>query len=148
MSEEFRGETDATAAMPMTSAPVHPLTASCLPPHDALPFCNVSLAESSRLTDLISRLTTAELVGQLFMDGDLAYGNTTLVNSSNGDLASTGVPRIGLAQFNFMGQGNIYRGASNGCDLNCCTGGKPPCIIDKPLATVFPQGTGLAAGDL
>ena len=27
----------------------------------------------------------------------------------------------------------------------CCTGGTPPCIVDKPGATVFPQGTGFAA---
>ena len=127
------------------AAPPQPLAASCLPPHSTLPFCNTSLPENARLSDLISRLTTAELVGQLFMDADLAFGNTTLTNSSNGDLASTGVPRLGLAQFNFMGQGNIYRGASNGCNLGCCTGGHVPCIVDRPFATVFPQGTGLAA---
>ena len=113
------------------------------------PFCNTSLPEAARLSNLLSLLTDEELVGQLFMDANLAYGNTTITgNSSNGDLRSTAVPRLGLAQFNHMGQGSIYRGASNGCDLNCCTGSaKPPhhCVIDKPFASVLPQGTGLAA---
>lgn len=118
---------------------------SCLPPHDAYAFCNVSLAEPTRLDDLIGKLTTTELIGQLFMDADLAFGNTTYPNSSKGDLKSTSVPRLGIAQFSHLGQGSVYRGASNGCNLNCCTGGKPPCIFDRPYATVFPQGTGFAA---
>ncbi|KOO22760.1 glucan -beta-glucosidase [Chrysochromulina tobinii] len=118
---------------------------SCLPPHDVYAFCNVSLAESTRLDDLIGKLTTTELIGQLFMDADLAFGNTTYPNSSKGDLKSTSVPRLGIAQFSHLGQGSVYRGASNGCNLNCCTGGKPPCIFDRPYATVFPQGTGFAA---
>ena len=123
-------------------------SASCLPPHDLYPFCNIKLPEKTRLDDLVGRLTLSELVGQLFMDADLAYGNTTVFNSTNGDLRSTGIDRLGIAQFTYMGQGSIYRGASNGCDLNCCSGGKPPyhhCVVDKPFATVFPQGTGFAA---
>lgn len=52
---------------------------------------------------------------------------------------------MGIAQFHWMGQGAMYRGASNGCDLGCCTGGKPPCLVETPHATVFPQGTGVAA---
>ena len=118
---------------------------SCLPPHDAYPFCNTSLPEVARLDDLVGRLSVAEMVGQMFMDAQLAYGNTTYPNSSHGDLSSTGVPRLGIAQFSYAGQGNLYRGASNGCNLNCCTGGKPPCIVDSPGTSVFPQGTGLAA---
>jgi hypothetical protein len=129
----------------MSLARAPPLIDSCLPPHHLYPFCNVSLPEDARLDDLLARMTLSELVGQLFMDADLAYGNTTIANSTLGDLASTGVPRLGLAQFNYMGQGNIYRGASNGCDLGCCTGGKPPCVVDLPLVSVLPQGTGLAA---
>ena len=50
---------------------------SCLPPHDAYAFCNVSLPEPTRLDDLVGKLTTTELIGQLFMDADLAFGNTT-----------------------------------------------------------------------
>ena len=126
-----------------TSCSIKPPHFSCTTAYH--PFCNTTLPESTRLDNLLSLLTVEELVGQLFMDADLAYGNTTITNSTNGDLRSTSVPRLGLAQFNYMGQGNIYRGASNGCDLNCCTGGKPPCIIDKPFASVLPQGTGLAA---
>ena len=132
-------------ALARARAPMAGPSESCLPPHDAVPFCNASLPEATRLDDLVARLTLTELVGQLFMDADLAFGNTTLANSTRGDLGSTGVPRLGLAPFNYMGQGSLYRGASNGCDLNCCTGGKPPCVIDRPLTTVFPQGTGLAA---
>ena len=118
---------------------------SCLPPHDAYPFCNISLPEVERLDDLMARLTVAEMVGQLFMDADLAYGNTTYPNSSKGDLKSTGVPRLGIGQFTYMGQGNVYRSPSNGCDINCCTGGRPPCTVDRPFVSVFPQGTGFAA---
>ena len=122
------------------------LLSSCLPPHDRYPFCDGSLPEERRLDDLISRLTLEELVGQLFMDAKLAFGNTSLgENSSRGDLSSTGASRLGIAQFNYMGQGSIFRGASNGCNLGCCTGGKVPCVIDTPFATVFPQGTGIAA---
>lgn len=126
----------------------HVLNNTCLPPHDTYPFCNTSLAEDARLDDLLARLTVAELVGQLFMDADLAYGNSTVFNSTRGDLKSTGVERLGIAQFNYMGQGSIYRGISNGCNLNCCTGGfhpGKPCIVDKPYGTVLPQGTGFAA---
>ena len=56
--------------------------------------------------------------------------------------------RLGIPNFNYMGQGNVYRGASNGCDLNCCTcynqSNPGVCCVDYK-ATVFPQGTGLAA---
>ena len=108
-----------SSASPSASTQPVPLLASCLPPHDHYPFCNFNLSEDARLDDLIGRLTLAELVGQLFMDANLAYGNTTVFNSSNGDLRSTGIDRLGIAQFNYMGQGSIYRGAANGCDLNC-----------------------------
>ena len=56
----------------MAATPAPPVLSSCLPPHDALPFCNTSLPEAVRLDDLIGRLTLSELVGQLFMDADLA----------------------------------------------------------------------------
>ena len=90
---------------------------SCLPPHDKYNFCNALLPEPARLDDLLSRLSLQELVGQLFMNANLAYGNTSITNSSRGDLSSTGISRLGIAQFNYMGQGSIYRGASNGCAL-------------------------------
>ena len=53
---------------------------------------------------------------------------------------------VGIAHFTYMGQGSIYRGISNGCDINCCTGyPQKPCLVDKPYGTVFPQGTAFAA---
>jgi hypothetical protein len=83
------------------------------------------------------------------MDAALAFGNTT-VNTTHGELPPTGVPRLGIASFNYVGQGSIYRGASNGCNLGCCTGYPGPCRFDRPGpwgtgVTVFPQGTGVAA---
>jgi beta-glucosidase len=122
------------------------LNASCLPPHDSHVFCNTSLPESLRLDDLLKRLTDEELVGQLFMHSNMAYGNSTNWNSTRGDLWATGVPRLGIAEFHYLGQGSIYRGASNGCNVNCCTGGwAHGCIVDEPFPTVWPQGTGFAA---
>ena len=46
-----------------------------------------------------------------------------------------------------MGQGSVYRGASNGCNINCCSGNVPPgnCTNIDGVATVLPQGTGWAA---
>merc|ERR1719440_2543119 len=87
-------------------------------------FVRPSLREfmDTRVSDLLSRLTTHEKIGMLFMNAKMAYGNSTLDNSSkDGDLASTAVPRLGLPQFNWMSQGNVYRGASNGCNLGCCS---------------------------
>mmetsp|Transcript_63266 Transcript_63266/g.120693 ORF Transcript_63266/g.120693 Transcript_63266/m.120693 type:complete len:791 (+) Transcript_63266:78-2450(+) len=133
-------ETD--AANPLYPSP-------CLPPHDTYPFCNTSLPMQVRVADLHKRLTLHEKVGMLFMDANMAYGNDTMSNTSkNGGLASTAVPRLGLPQFNWMGQGNVYRGASNGCNLNCCScydgHNMSNCCTDG-AATQFPQGTGIAA---
>ena len=61
---------------------------SCLPPHDKYNFCNALLPEPARLDDLLSRLSLQELVGQLFMNANLAYGNTSITNSSRGDLSA------------------------------------------------------------
>ena len=48
-----------------------------------------------------------------------------------------------------MGQGSVYHGAANGCNLNCCrcSGNVPPgnCSLIDGVATQFPQGTGWAA---
>lgn len=125
------------------------VSSACLPPHDVYPFCNLSSPMKLRVDDLLSRLTLHEKVGMVFMDANMAYGNSTLSNTSQeGDLASTAVPRLGLPQFNWMGQGNVYRGASNGCNLNCCScfdgHNMSNCCVDG-FATVFPQGTGVAA---
>ena len=49
--------------------------------------------------------------------------------------------------FNWMGQGSVYRGASNGCNLNCCSGNVPPgnCSLIDGVATQLPQGTAWAS---
>jgi beta-glucosidase len=109
------------------------------------PFNDITLSPAERAADLVSRLTLPEKVGQLFMDANMAYGNDTL--PVNGDLPSTAVPRLNVPQFNWMSGGNVYRGAPNGCDLNCCTkcnSGKGGCCADG-FATQLPQGTGIAA---
>ena len=118
---------------------------TCSGVHAVYPFCNTSISDSERVEDLLGRLTLQEQIGMLFMQAHMAYGNDTIINGTNGDLPSTNVSRLGINEFNWMGQGSLYRGASNGCDVNCCSGGKPPCMIDRPFATVFPQGTGWAA---
>ena len=114
------------------------------------PFQNASQPAFARVSDLLSRLTLSEKVGMLFMDAAMAGGNDSL--PVGGDLPSTGVPRLGVPQFNWMSQGSVYRGAANGCDLNCCTACPPDaagssdggCCHDG-VATQLPQGTGLAA---
>ena len=121
--------------------------AGATPPY---PFNDNTLPAPRRAADLLARLTLHEKVGMLFMDADMAYGNDTL--PKGGDLPSTAVPRLGVPQFNWMSQGNLYRGASNGCKLNCCTacppnstsaGGDGCCAEGN--ATQLPQGTGVAA---
>ena len=108
------------------------------------PFNDETLAPKVRAMDLINRLTISEKVGMLFMDANMAFGNDTL--PVNGDLPTTSVPRLNVPQFNWMSGGNHYRGAPNGCVLNCCTaclsGGG--CCHDG-FATQLPQGTGVAA---
>ena len=113
------------------------------------PFNDPALAPADRAADLLSRLTLPERVGMLFMDAQMAFGNDSL--PVGGDLPSTGVPRLGVPQFNWMGQGSVYRGASNGCTIGCCTACPPTrqtgggaCCHDG-VATQLPQGTGIAA---
>ena len=96
-------------------------------------------------------MTTHEKVGNMFMSAGMAFGNDQLPKGGV-DEPSTAIPRLGVAEFNYMAQGNVYRGASNGCLVNCCSYcpgsryGPPPhaCCHDGG-ATQFPQGTGVAA---
>ena len=115
-----------------------------LPP--PYPFNDETLPPAARALDLVSRLTLAEKVGQLFMDAAMANGNDAL--PKNGDLPSTAIPRLGVPQFNWMSGGNSYRGAPNGCTIGCCTacpsGTAGGCCHDG-FATQLPQGTGIAA---
>ena len=109
------------------------------------PFNNASLSPSNRAADLLGRLTLAEKVGMLYMDASMAFGNDSL--PVGGDLPSTEVKRLGVPQFIWMGQGSVYRGAANGCNLGCCTAcpnGLAGCCHDG-VSTQLPQGTGLAA---
>ncbi|KAL1503356.1 hypothetical protein AB1Y20_011408 [Prymnesium parvum] len=106
------------------------------------PFQNPLLPVDVRVHDLLRRLTLDEKVGMLFMNASMAYGNETIEGKA-GDLPSTNVSRLGVPMFNWMGQGSVYRGASNGCNLNCCTGANCSAIDGK--ATQLPQGTGWAS---
>ena len=125
-----------------TSLPT-PAAASS-PPY---PFNNASLPTAQRVADLLSRMTLHEKVGQMFMDRDMAWGHDA-PPKGDVDEASTAIDRLGVPEFIFMGQGNVYRGASNGCIVNCCScyDGKnmSNCCHDG-AATQFPQGTGVAA---
>ena len=119
------------------------------------PFNDASLPAALRAQDLLARLTLHEKVGMMFMDASMAFGNDAL--PKGGDLPSTAVPRLGVGQFNWMSQGNVFRGASNGCNLGCCTRCPAPASASSapPRAAVacctegnstqLPQGTGVAA---
>jgi hypothetical protein len=163
-----------TAAFVSSStALARPHHAHANPNNNYYPFNNASLPAAERAADLLSRLTVHEKVGMLFMDASMAYGNDTL--PKGGDLPSTSVPRLGVPQYNWMSQGSVYRGAANGCILNCCSacppsgasssydddnggdgGGDPddaaPVATEEVgacchdgFATQLPQGTGMAA---
>ena len=94
-------------------------------------------------------MTLHEKIGQMFMNSKMAFGNDVV--PKGGDLPSTAIPRLGVGEFIFMGDGNVYRGAGNGCDINCCSCFNPPtctggaCCCTDQSATQFPQGTGVAA---
>lgn len=111
-------------------------------------FNDPTLATHVRVADLLSRLTLHEKVGMMFMSADMAFGNDKLPKGGV-DEPSTAIPRLGVPEFSWMGQGNVYRGASNGCTINCCscygeTHNFSKCCHDGS-ATQFPQGTGVAA---
>jgi beta-glucosidase-like glycosyl hydrolase len=57
----------------------------------------------------------------------------------DGELPNLSVPRLNIRGYNWMGQGYVYRSASNGCKINCYSP-----IIDGNVS-VLPQGTGIAA---
>ena len=74
-----------------------------------------SQALEKRLDDLLPRMTLRQKIGQMFMSSKMAFGNDVL--PKGGDLPSTAMPNLGVGEFDFMSQGNVYRGAANGCDL-------------------------------
>ena len=84
------------------------------------PFNDATLSTDARVADLLSRMTLHEKVGQVFMSSSMAFGNDKMPKHGV-DEPSTAIPRLGVPEFIFMGQGNVYRGASNGCLVNCCS---------------------------
>mmetsp|Transcript_23235 Transcript_23235/g.69683 ORF Transcript_23235/g.69683 Transcript_23235/m.69683 type:complete len:734 (-) Transcript_23235:164-2365(-) len=80
------------------------------------------------------------------MNAKMAWGNDVL--PAGGDLPSTAIPRLGVPAFDWMSQGNVYRGVSNGCNMGCCScydgHNMSNCCTDG-VGTQFPQGTGMAA---
>ena len=135
---------------PLPGTPIHtppppPLTAS----GPTLLLADTSLPLEKRLDDLLGRMSLHQKIGNMFQNGKMAFGNDVV--PVGGDYPSMAMPNLGVGEFIFMGQGNVYRGASNGCNINCCSCYDPPtcsggacCCIDK-AATQFPQGTGVAA---
>ena len=108
-----------------------------------------SLPLEKRLDDLLGHMTLHDKIGNMFQNGKMAFGNDVV--PKGGDYPSMAMPHLGVPEFIFMGQGNVYRGAANGCNIGCCSCYDPPtctggacCCIDEH-ATQFPQGTGVAA---
>lgn len=93
------------------------------------PFQDPKLPIDVRLDNLMSLLTQDEKIDMLWMDG----------STSDGEMPNLFVPRLNISGFNWMGQGYVYRSASNGCNVNCYSQ-----IIDGNVS-VLPQGTGIAA---
>ena len=113
----------------------------------AFPFNDPTLETNVRVKDLLGRMTLHEKVGMMFMAADMAFGNDALPKGGV-DEPSNAIPRLGVPEFSFMGQGNVYRGASNGCTINCCScfdGHNMSNCCHDGAATQFPQGTGVAA---
>lgn len=130
----------------MLFVPVHSWLNRTLPQTAHYPFNDITLGTEKRVEDLLARMTLKEKVGQLFMNAKMAWGNDQL--PKGGDLPSTAVPRLGVPAFNWMSQGNVYRGASNGCTINCCScydGHDMHKCCHDANATQLPQGTGVAA---
>ena len=113
----------------------------------AFPFNDPTLSTEARVEDLRARMTTHEKIGMMFMSASMAFGNDNLPKGGV-DEPSTAIPRLGVREFSFMGQGNVYRGVSNGCLVNCCScydGHNMSKCCHDGYATQFPQGTGVAA---
>ena len=90
------------------------------------PFNDPALPLEERVEDLLARLTLEEQMSLLYMNGSMAYGNDTIIHGKAGDLPNTNLSRLGIPMFHWMGQGSVYRGAANGCNVNCCSGNVPP----------------------
>ena len=97
------------------SAPTTKIPRACLPPHDTYPFCNASLPLTTRVDDLISRLTLDEKP-------------TLLVarNSPNGNISRLGVP-----EYDWGG--------------NCIHGVQSRCAADGRCPTSYPNPNALGA---
>jgi len=57
----------------------------------------------------------------------------------DGETINLAVPRLNIRGYSWIGQGYVYRSASNGCNINCYSP-----IIDGNVS-VLPQGTGIAS---
>ncbi|CAF3694914.1 unnamed protein product [Rotaria sp. Silwood1] len=93
------------------------------------PFQDPTLPIDIRLDNLMSLLTPEEKINMLWMDGA----------TSDGELPNLAVPRLNIRGYSWMGQGYVYRSASNGCNINCYSP-----VIDGNVS-VLPQGTGIAS---
>ncbi|CAF0851194.1 unnamed protein product [Adineta steineri] len=93
------------------------------------PFQDPTLPIDIRLDNLMSLLTPEEKIDMLWM------GATT----ADGELPNLSVPRLNIRGYSWMGQGYVYRSASNGCNINCYSS-----VIDGNVS-VLPQGTGIAS---
>ena len=98
--------------------------ASSASSNQSYPFQDTALPLDKRVDDLVGRMTLHQKVGNMFMNAKMAFGNDVL--PKGGDLPSTAMPNIGVDEFNFISQGNIYRGAANGCNIGCCSCYDPP----------------------
>ena len=56
-----------------------------------------------------------------------------------GESPNLAVPRLNIRGYAWIGQGYVYRSASNGCNVNCYSP-----VIDGNVS-VLPQGTGIAS---
>lgn len=63
---------------------------------------NPVLPTDERANDLLARMTGHEKVGMMFMSAGMAFGNDQLPQGV--DERSTAIPRLGVPEFNFMGQ--------------------------------------------
>ncbi|CAM4875216.1 unnamed protein product [Rotaria socialis] len=93
------------------------------------PFQDPTLPTDIRLDNLMSLLTPEEKINMLWMDEA----------TPDGESPNLAVPRLNIRGYSWMGQGYVYRSASNGCNINCYSH-----VIDGNVS-VLPQGTGIAS---